>query len=134
MAARAGVVDVAIAGQLIGLLAVLAPALTVALAGQRPETAAALPAHAEREGEVDVGERVVDAAGLLLRAPRGEHHRRPRRSEAASRVEQRGLRNTRDLFDAFGPVGGRDATGLVEPFGARGDVLLVDRPVADEEV
>ena len=65
---RVGIVDSAVAGQLIGLLPVLASALAVALAGHAAVAAGRSPDLAERQREVDVGERVVDAVRLLLRA------------------------------------------------------------------
>ena len=75
MAPGGRIVDPAVAGQLVGFLAVLAAALAVALAGQRAEPAAAGPAQAERERDIDVGERVSDALGLLFGPARRQHHR-----------------------------------------------------------
>src|SRR6185436_21020978 len=75
---RAGrrVVDAAIAGQLVGLLAVLAASLPIALARERPEAAAQAARKPEAERQVHEGEHVGDALGLLLGAARREHHRR----------------------------------------------------------
>ena len=57
----------AIAGQLIGLLPVLAAALPVPLSRQRAEAAERSADLPEREREIDEGEHVVHACRLLLR-------------------------------------------------------------------
>jgi hypothetical protein len=69
-----GVGDVAVAGQLVALVAVLAPALAVALPGDGGHPAAGLAELAGGEPEVDGGEHVVDALGLLLDAAGVQHH------------------------------------------------------------
>src|SRR5205823_8071281 len=54
-----GVVDAPVPGELVGLLAVLAPALAVALAGKAAVPGARTAGQAQREGEVDErGDRV----------------------------------------------------------------------------
>ena len=61
------VVDAAIPGKLIGFLPVLASALSVALARDRPKPAEWPADLAERQCEVEIRQRVVDALRLLLR-------------------------------------------------------------------
>ena len=80
--ARCGrVVDASVAGQLVGLLPVLAAALTVALAGERPVARVRPAGQPEREREVDERLRGVRADAVLLGAAGGEDHRRSRRAE-----------------------------------------------------
>src|SRR6185436_14578307 len=55
-----GVVDAAIAGKLVGFLAVLAAALPVALASEGAEAAPPPPRKAERQRQVHEGEHVGD--------------------------------------------------------------------------
>jgi hypothetical protein len=69
-----GVGDVAVAGELVALVAVLASALAVALSGDRGDTTAGFAELAGGEPEVDRGEHVVDALGLLLDATGVQHH------------------------------------------------------------
>ena len=130
----AGIVDAAIARKLVGLLAVLAAALAVALPGQRAVAAERLAGLAERQHEVDEGEHVVDAVALLLRAAPGEHHRGRR-----LRHEVRGLldparRHAGDALDPVGPVGRDEPAHRIEAAGARGDEVGVDQLGADRDV
>ena len=75
--ARGRVVDHPVARQLVGLLAVLAAALPVALPGDGA-VAAPFGAHqAEGQGEVDGGGDRVGAVDVLLGAAAGEHERAP---------------------------------------------------------
>ena len=70
--ARVGVDDLAVAGELVALLAVLAPALPVALAGEGAVAAARAAGQAEQQGEVDRGRRGVGAVDVLLDPAPGE--------------------------------------------------------------
>ena len=83
-----GIVEPAVAGQLVGLLAVLAPALAVALSGQAAIAAERLAGLAERQRQVDEGEHVVDAVALLLRAAPGQHHRGRRLAQQCARLRR----------------------------------------------
>ena len=69
---RAGrrVVDHPVAGQLVGLLPVLAAALAVALAGEAAVAGAGAPGQAERERQVDPGRARCRCPGLCCSAPR----------------------------------------------------------------
>ncbi len=67
--------QLAVARQLVGLLAVFAPALAVALPGEGAVPAMPAAGQAAGEREVDPGERGVGAMGVLLGAPRGQDHR-----------------------------------------------------------
>ena len=75
-----GVGDVAVAGQLIALVAVLAAALAVALPGDRRDPAARFAELAGGQPEVDRREHVVDTLGVLLDAAGVQHHPRRRRA------------------------------------------------------
>ena len=128
----ARVVDVAVAGQLIGLLPVLAPALAVALAGQAAVAAAGLPALPSASIRLIKASDIVGALGSAARRPRPVSTMRV----AASAEQCAGLRSWRsrhagDALDPLRPVGGARCGALVEPVGARGDVVLVDQPLAD---
>ena len=67
-ARAAGSSIIAVAGQLVALLAVLATALAVALTGERAVAAARRAGQAEREREVDRGGHGVGALASLLDA------------------------------------------------------------------
>ncbi len=134
MTSRRRVVDVPVAGKLIGLLSMLPPALPVALAGERAESACGAAAHAERERDVDVGEGIRHSLRMLFRAAGGEHHRGRRSSETMGDVDEARFRDAGDLFDPFGPIGRRSPPGVVEAFGARRDVPFVDQPIANQHV
>ena len=65
-----GVLDVAVAGQLVALVAVLAPALPVALPGDGAVAAARLADPPGGEHEVDARQHVLDALRVVLDAAR----------------------------------------------------------------
>ena len=134
VAAGGRIVNPSVTGKLIGLLPVLAAALAVALAGERAEASADPPAHAERQRDVDVGERVHHALGLLFGSAGRQHHRRRRPSQPMGRVDERRLWHAGDLFDPLGPVRRRDPPRLAEALGPGGDVRLVDHPIANQDV
>ena len=74
-----GVLDVAVAGQLVALVAVLAPALPVALPGDGA-VAASGPADAARgQHQVDQAQHVLHALGVLFHAAGVQQEARPRR-------------------------------------------------------
>src|SRR5919107_4687711 len=64
--------DLAVAGQLVGLLAVLAAALAVALAGERAVAAAGTAWQAQQEAEVDGRGGGVRAVDVLLHPASGQ--------------------------------------------------------------
>ena len=82
------VVDHPVAGQLVGLLAVLAAALAVALAGEAAVAGVRRARQPERQGQVDPAEHGVGALAVLLgargRSAPSPGPRRPR-SAAGSR-------------------------------------------------
>ena len=127
---RAGgrVVDHPVAGQLVGLLAVLAAALAVALAGEAAVAGERPAGQAERQGEVDPGQHGVGALARAARR-RGRSGPSPGRRPASRRAERRAARRpatpvTRSTRSGH-QRGDRAAHG-VEAGGARGDVRLVD--------
>ena len=107
---RAGrrVVDLAVPGQLVGLLPVLAPALPVALPGDRAVPAARPAGQPEGEREVDRGGDRGGALRALLGAAAGEHVRargpRATGDAAASRRATRRSSSARDAADAARPA------------------------------
>ena len=92
------ILDVARAGQLVAALAVLASALAVALAGDRAVAAAGLADASGRQHEVDVGETVLDALGVMLDAARVQQHRGFRRSPDFRGPDDARCRHTGDRF------------------------------------
>ncbi len=80
-----GIIDAPVAGKLIGLLAMFAAALTIALPGQAAVAAVRLAHLAQREREIDAGENVIDAVALLFGAARGQNHRGGRFSQKPCR-------------------------------------------------
>lgn len=89
---------------------------------------------ASRKRRVDVGQRIVNALGLLLRASRGEDHCRAGVAEESRRLHNLLLRDSRDALCAVRPVGDRAGLYQVEADGALCYVLLVDQTFLDEHV
>ena len=73
--ARRGIGDRALAGELVALLAVLAAALAVALAGDHDAARALAADVAGGQAQVDHGEAVLDALRLVLDAAGVQRHR-----------------------------------------------------------
>src|SRR5690606_38886623 len=116
--------DVARAGQLIALLAVLAPALTVALAGDR-RVAAIRPADASRrKHDMDRPEDVLDAVAVVLDAAGVEEETRLRGAPQCG-----GLANRR--FRDAGRLGGPARRPRAN---RRGNLVETDRVALDEVV
>ncbi len=122
-----GVGDVAVAGELVALVAVLAAALAVALPGDRRHAAAGLAELAGGQPEVDRGEHVVDALGLLLdargraassRSPTVPHHSAACSMRAAGTPVIVGRPRRGHVGDGGG--------GLVEVDGVGVDELVVE--------
>jgi hypothetical protein len=129
-----GVVDPPVARQLIGLLAVLAAALAVALAGQGPEARGGAPGEAEGEGHVGEGQRVAHAPRLLLGAAGGQHHGRACAPQGLRRAHEVGLRHARETLDPLRPVARGERAHRLESLGAIPQELPVDELVAHEHV
>ena len=134
------VVDHPVAGQLVGLLAVLAAALTVALAGDGA-VAAALGAHeTERQGEVDDGGDGVGAVDVLLGAAAGEQERAPaaavraRVGQRAGDAAQLRLGDARRRGDPLGPPLGDAAAYGVDPVDPRREVVVVGERLGEHDV
>ena len=112
----------AVAGQLVGLLPVLAAALPVALAGDGAPAAARPAGQPERERQVDPRLGGVGAAAVLLGAARGEDDRLLRAGEGEDGAPLVGDRHAGEPLDPVGPVGGDAGPDVVEAGGAGGDV------------
>ncbi len=126
MRPRRRVVDLAVAGQLVGLLAVLATTLAVALAGDRPEAGPRVAGQPEREGECDEGRHRVGAARVLLAAAGGEDVGAALGVAGPRQRRDRGAhRRHRDPGDPLDPLG--------QPLrGHRPEVVEAGRPLLDE--
>ena len=98
-----GVLDAAVAGQLVGLLSVLPAALSVALSGQAAVAGGGPAGEAQREREVDRGGHGVGAVDVLLDAASGQHHR------AGTSAVRRGVGEDAGCFAevTLGHAGGR---------------------------
>ena len=132
--ARRRVVDHPVAGQLVGLLPVLAAALTVALAGETAVAGERRAGQPQRERDVDPGQHRGGALGVLLGTARGEHHGPVRAGEQLGQRAQLGDRDAGDPFHPLGPPGRHRTAYVVPAGGAGGDVLLVDRAGRVEQV
>jgi hypothetical protein len=109
------IIDLAIAGQLISFLPVLAPALAIALAGQARVAAIALSRLAQRQDQIDVGVNIIDAVTLLFRPAPGDHHGGCGVGQDMYGLFQQRDRNAGEAFDAIRPVARDDALHALEP-------------------
>jgi hypothetical protein len=134
MGSGGGVGDHPVPGELVGLLAVFAAALPVALAGQRAESGPLAAGEPQGERQVDEAEDGVGALGLLFGAARGEDQGLVGAGEEADGLALGGDRHARDPLDPLGPVLGGSPADRVEAGGARGDVGGVDQRLGDGEV
>lgn len=128
------VVQLAVAGQLVGLLTVFAPALTVALPGQAAVSAVRPPCPPGRQAQVDPRAHGVGALGLLLGPARGEHHRGLGLAEQPYGLPELGHRDAGDPLHVLRPVGHRGGPRVLPARRALTDVLLVDQPLGDDQV
>ncbi len=134
MAARRRVGELAVAGQLVGLLAVFTASLAVALprqtavAGQRPARAPG------GQGEVDPGADGVRALRLLLGAARGQHHAALRVAEHLDGRPQLRNRNAGQPLHQLRPVGHHPGPRLVPAAGALPYEVLVHPPLRHHQV
>ncbi len=138
--AGGGVGDHPVAGQLVGLLAVLAAALAVALA-RDGAVAAALGAHeAERQGQVDDGGDGVGAVDVLLGAAAREQERSPATAvragvgQRAGDAAQLGLGDAGRRGDPLGPPLGDAAAYGIDAVDARGEVVVVGERLGEHDV
>ncbi len=129
-----GVVDHPVAGELVGLLAVLAAALAVALAGEAAVAGELAARHPQRERHVDPAEHGRGALAVLLGAAGGQHDRPVRVGQQRGQRAQLRGRHARDPLDPLGPPRGRGPSYGVEAGGAGGDVRLVDRAGGVQQV
>ena len=126
--------QLAVAGQLVGFLAVLTAALAVALAGDRAVTGVRLAGQAEGQGQVDVGLGHLGATAVLFGPPGGEDHRARRGGQGLDGLPQLPDADPGDPLDPVGPVGGGAGLDRAEPGGPLGDVVEVDQVVLDGQV
>ena len=129
-----GVRDVAVAGELVALVAVLASALAVALAGDRRHAAAGLAELAGGEAEVDRGKDVVDAFGLLLDAAGVQQHPGRRGAPPLGGLLDARRRHAGDVRRPCGVISPTAAAACVEVDRVRVDELVIEPVVRDELV
>ena len=132
MLARCRIVNPPVAGQLVGLLPVLASALSVALSGKASISAVGLAYQPQRQGDVYEGQHVVHALRLLFGAPSGQNHCGAGRAEHVSGPHQLTLRDAGDALHTLRPVGGNQSAHLVESLGVAGNVIQVKQALADD--
>ncbi len=131
---RGRIGDHPVTGQLVGFLAVLAPALPVALPRQASVAASGAARQAERQGEVDESGHGVDALAVLLGTATGEHISTTGLGKHPNRLPLGGHRNPGDALDALRPPGHRPLPGRVETRGAGPDVVGVGPAVDHRDV
>ena len=109
--AGGGVVDLAVAGELVGLLAVLAPALAVALAGDRSRSRCPTrPGRPSGQRQVDRGGDGVGALGVLLGAAAGQDERARAAARRRAAASSRAARRSRSARHAGRPARRAPAT------------------------
>ena len=129
-----GVGDVAVAGQLVALVAVLASALAVALTGDRRNTAARFAELAGGEPEVDRREHVVDTFGVLLDAPGVQHHPGRRGAPQLCSLLDAGCRHAGDAGRPGRRHVGDGGGSLVEVQGVGVDEVVVEPVAFDQDM
>ena len=96
----------------------LPSALSVALPGEAAVAAERPADEAKGKRDVDVGQCVVYALRLLLRASRGQDHCRARVAEDSRRLHYLLFRDSRNALHAPRPVGDRAGLHQIEADGA----------------
>src|SRR6267142_1419279 len=113
------IVQLAIARQLISLLAVFATALPIALPGHAGIAAKGLSGVAKREHKINERQNVVHALALLFRAASGQEHRSIGFAEYLSGFLQQSCWHPRNPFHSIGPIPRDSAFDLLEVSGSR---------------
>ena len=129
-----GIFDQPVAGELIGLLAVLAPPLTVALTGQAAVAAVRLADLAEREHQVGERDDGVGPFRLLLGAAPGEQHAALGLGQQVDRAPLLLDRHAGHPLDVRRVDAEHGPSDLVEPDCAAGDVVEIDQAIFDRQV
>src|SRR5262249_20219 len=123
--------DVAAAGKLVASLAMFAPALAVALAGQGTVTAARSPNAARRQPQVNVAQDILDALRVMLDTTRVEQHRGLSRPPNFRRLYDVARRNARDAFGERRRVFFDEVPYSVEVMRVVRDECFIDAAVLD---
>ena len=134
MGAVLRVVDVAAAGQLVALLAVLAAALAVGLAGDGGVAAALAADSARRQHHVDGAKAVLDAVAVVLDAAGVQEEARRRRAPQLRRPPDGALGDPRHLGGAARRPVADLLRHLVETDGVLADEIVVEPVVFDHQV
>lgn len=129
-----GVADGAAAGQEVGLLAVFAAALAVALPGDGAVAGAGLADVAGGDAQVDDREAVLDALGVVFDAAGVPGHGLARAGEGTGDLDDLLGRDSAGLGGAGGRVLGDGRLDLVPAGGVGGEVGLVGQALGDDHV
>ena len=105
----------AVAGELVGLLAVFPAALTITLSGEAAAKRIGAAHLARGQGQVDKGQDVGYSLGLLFREGSGEDHRHTGPPEQARRLQQFGFGDACDALHTFRPIGGGNLSTRSKP-------------------
>ena len=129
-----GVLDVPVPGELVALVAVLPAPLAVALTGDGVDPTPGLSVLAGGETEVDAGEHVVDALGVVLDPPGVKQHPGGCGAPQFGRLFDPGGGDSGDLCRPC-RRGVRDRLGRVlESVGVISDELVVEPVPLDQDV
>ena len=126
--------QLAVAGQLVGLLPVLATALAVPLPGDGAVAGEGSARQPQRQRQVDEGLGGVGAAAVLLSTASGQDHRGVGLSQGVHGVDHGLHRHAGDPLHPIRPVGRDTGLDRREAAGASGHVRLVDQPFLDHQV
>ena len=132
--ARRGVGEAALARQLVALLAVLAAALAVALAGDHDAAGAFPPDVSGGERNGADGFAVLDALGVVLDAAGVQNHGAAGFADPMRRALDGVGRNAADFGCALRVPGLGRFGGLLEAGGVRVDELPIGESVANDDV
>ena len=127
-----GIFDVPVARELIALVAVLASALAVALAGDRGVAAVRLADAPGGKHEVDAGQNVLDALALVLDPARMQQKTGLGRSPPFRGLQDFLLRDTGGALGPFEVVGFDRLLRLLKTTRVVGDEIVVEPVVLDE--
>ena len=137
-----GVGDLAVAGQLVALLPVLAPALAVALSRDGAESSGGGTRQPQKQCQVDCCRGGVGAVDVLFHAASGQDEDGPaagfcrmgRQSQGACGAPDLAGGNARDGFDPFGPPLCQRAAQCAQSIDSPGQVFVVDERLREEHL
>src|SRR5438128_307425 len=131
---RSRIVNFTVARKLIGLLAMLAPTLTITLPGQTAVTAVGTTHQTKGQGDIDVCERIIYPLALLLDTTCREDHRRCSSTQHVCSLHQLCFWHAGQAFHTFRPVGSCNGSHSLEALGSFMDVVAIYQAVADQDM